>query len=134
MAQQMLDLDLLRALRIRKIGEELREGIVVAELSLLDELTDGEAREDLVDASQKKGRIEGVGDLLLALRIPIGLREHGLGLPRDDDHTREDIRIAHALQIGADFLEPLLLAHRHGGSALQIPAGDPAAAAWPEAR
>jgi hypothetical protein len=34
----MLDLDLLRALRIRKIGEELREGIVVAELSLLDEL------------------------------------------------------------------------------------------------
>ena len=109
MAQQMLDLDLLRALRIRKIREELRQGIVVAELPLLDELTDGEAREELVHAAQEKGRIDGVGDLLLAVRIAIGLREHRLAIPRDDDGPGENIRIAHTLQIGADFLKPLLL-------------------------
>ena len=58
-AQQMLDLDLLRALRIRKIREELRQGIVVTELPLLDELTDSEAGEQLVDAAEEKRRLDG---------------------------------------------------------------------------
>jgi hypothetical protein len=31
---------------------------------------------------------------------------------------------AHTLEIVADFLKPLLLGHRNGGSALQIPRGD----------
>jgi hypothetical protein len=92
MAEQMLDPDRSGALRIRKIREETCQGILVAELPLLDELTDGEAGEDLVDAPQEKWRIEGVGDLPLAVRIAIGLREDRLATPRNDDCAGENIR------------------------------------------
>lgn len=37
MAQQMLDLDALGAFRVRKIGNELRKRVLIAELPLLDE-------------------------------------------------------------------------------------------------
>jgi hypothetical protein len=69
----MLDPDPLCALRIRIVGEELRQGIVVAELPPLDELADGEAGEELVDAAQEKGRGQRVRDLPLAVGEAVGL-------------------------------------------------------------
>src|SRR6185503_2524593 len=95
--QQMLDPDRLGALRIRKTREELCQGILVAELPLLHELTDGETREELAHAAHEKRRLERIRDLLVAVRIAIGLREHRLAIPRDDDRAGENIRIPHTL-------------------------------------
>ena len=73
---------------------------------LFDELADREAGEKLVHASQEEGRVDGVRDPLIAVRVAIGLREHRLAISRDDDGSGETIGIFQTLQIRAELLKP----------------------------
>ncbi len=112
----MADRHLLRRVAVRVVREVLAEFVVERELALLDELPDGDLREDLVDRAEVELRVETVRRAVLPARQPVRATEDRFPAFGDQHRPGEVVRLHQTVHQLFDGRDGLRLAHLRGGA------------------